>query len=83
MMHYLDDYLLVAEMEVGCRDALQILLQVFERLRVSVAPEELEGPGTTLKFLGIELNTEEMAPRLPAEKLVELRMSGGQKILHR
>lgn len=67
-MHYLDDYLLVAKTKW---DALQILLQIF---KVPVAPEKLEGPGTRLKFFGIELNTEEMSLRLPAEKLEELRM---------
>ena len=74
VMHYLDDYLLVAKTKAGCRDALQILLQIFERLKVPVAPEKLEGPGTRLKFLGIEVNTEEMSIRLSAEKLAELRM---------
>ena len=74
VMHYLDDYLLVARTQEGCHEALQKLLGIFERLKVPVAPEKLEGPGTKLKFLGIELNTEEMSLRLPAEKLAELRM---------
>ena len=63
VMHYLDDYLLVARTQEGCHEALQKLLGIFERLKVPVAPEKLEGPGTKLKFLGIELNTEEAFER--------------------
>ena len=34
-----------------------------------LAPEKLEGPATTLIFLGIEMDTRAMSLRLPAEKL--------------
>ena len=34
VMHYLDDYLLVARTWEGCQDALQKLLCIFERLKV-------------------------------------------------
>ena len=74
LMHYLDDYLLIAKTEEECRDALHKLLCLFGRLKVPVAPEKLEGPGTMLRFLGIEINTKEMSLWLPAEKLAELRL---------
>ena len=41
LMHYLDDYLLIAKTEEECRDALHKLLCLFGRLKVPVAPEKL------------------------------------------
>ena len=73
VLHYLDDFLIVAESESMCRAALQSLLRVFARLEVPIAPDKLEGPSTVLTFLGIEMDTVAMSLRLPAEKLTELR----------
>lgn len=70
ILHYLDDYLLVSGKKESCKEVLRKLLKVFGELRVPVAPEKLEGPTTTLKFLGIELNTETMTMQLPASLAV-------------
>lgn len=72
VIHYLDDFLIVtsADMDQG-EHALRILLEMFERLGLPVAWDKLEGPATSLTFLGFELDTREMEMRLPSHKLVE------------
>lgn len=74
ILHYLDDYLLIAppNSNKGSED-LNLLLAVFERLRVPVAVEKLEGPACCITFLGIEIDTVAMVLRLPRTKLVELK----------
>ena len=44
-------------------------------LRIPVAPHKVEGPSSTLVFLGIEIDTASGVLRLPAEKLQRLRLS--------
>ena len=55
-----------------------MLLECFDRLGVPVAEQKLEGPTTTLTFLGIELNTEQMIRCLPPKKLKELKELVGE-----
>ena len=57
IMHYLDDFLIVASNCESCEEALRKLLTVFARLKVPIATEKLEGPTRTLAFLGIEMVT--------------------------
>ena len=74
VFHYLDDFLIVAQpVSRQCRDDLHRLLGVFTHLRIPIATEKLEGPATSLTFLGIELDTERMVLRLPQDKLRELQ----------
>ena len=75
IFHYLDDYLLIGNPHsTQCESDLEHFLAVLQWLKVPVAKEKLEGPSTQLTFLGIELNTQQMIRRLPAEKLDEIRM---------
>ena len=74
LFHYLDDFLIVAHPASNqCRDDLRRLLDVFH-LRVPIAEDKLEGPTTSLSFLGIELDCDRMVLRLPQEKLSELHI---------
>jgi len=69
------DFLLIAHSRSkGQDEGLQRLLAVFDRLKVPVAPEKLEGSAMKLKFLGIELDTVRLSLHLPAEQLAELRL---------
>ena len=71
--HYLDDFLIVAQSDSSrCREDLQKLRQVLDRLGVPIAEEKVEGPSVCLTFLGIELDTRRMIRRLPSHKLTEL-----------
>ena len=73
-LHYLHDYLFVGDSGMSeCADALQLALRLCERLGVPVGDEKVEGPLTSLIFLGILLDTEARELRLPQEKLIRLR----------
>ena len=56
VLHYLDDFLMIspAESPKGSQD-LNIILTLFDRLHVPVAPEKVEGSTTQFTFLGIEM----------------------------
>ena len=72
--HYVDDFLTVGRPESGeCRSNLQVMLETCGRLGVPLKADKLEGPSTTLTFLGIVLDTVQMEIRLPAEKLDTLK----------
>ena len=87
VLHYLDDFLLFeAPEELGkqgkspqnLKCARDQALAVCAELGVPVADTKIVGPVTELTFLGIELNTAEMAVRLPMEKVVRLRRVIGE-----
>lgn len=73
VIHYVDDFLLVARTrELGER-YLADVLQLCAHLGVPLAPEKTEGPTHCLTFLGIEIDTIAMEMRLSASRLTELR----------
>ena len=84
VFHYLDDFLLVGLPGSGqCTTHLSIVLSVFTHLGIQVAQEKVEGPSTTITFLGIEIDTMAMQLRLPANKLAELRNLVRQRMLRK
>ena len=52
-----------------CSDNTRIMHQVCEQAGAPVEEDKMEGPATTLPFLGIEIDTIAMELRLPPEKL--------------
>ena len=75
LLHYLDDFLLFGSPFSGEGGAfLRITLEVFASLGVPVAVSKLEGPSTTVTFLGIVIDTTRLELRLPSDKLACLRM---------
>ena len=52
---------------------MDIIKQVCERLGIPLALEKVEGPSTSLNFLGITLDTSRMEALLPADKLQRTR----------
>ena len=74
VIHYLDDFLLIgAPASLECREALEVVLNIFNRLGLPVAMDKLEGPACCLTFLGFELDSRAMEIRLPSQKLVSFR----------
>ena len=58
IIHYLDDYLFFGDhSSPECSEALSLALHFCECLGVPVSAHKLEGPATTLTFLGILLDT--------------------------
>ena len=67
MIHYLDDFLTVGPPN---SDTCQ---QNRNNLGVPLALEKVEGPSTTISFLGILLDTARMEIRFPGDKLVRIK----------
>ncbi len=72
LIHLLDDFFMV-ESPDGGGHALLVVLQVFAWLGIPVNQKKVEGPATTLEFLGIVLDTVRMEARLSDEKVAKLR----------
>ena len=58
MSHYLDDLLILGlpASSTRCGQSPQRALKVCQSLGVPVVPEKIQGPSTTLTFLGIEID---------------------------
>eukprot|EP00741_Cyanophora_paradoxa_P000420 tig00000404_g411.t1 len=70
---YVDDIFLIGRAGTGeCRRYIDVLLEVCADLGIPLAPHKLEGPGTRLTFLGIELDSLAMVARLSPERLADL-----------
>ena len=58
LIHYLDDFLLAGlPGQPTCSESTETMLRVCERLGIPVALDKLEGPATTITFLGITIDT--------------------------
>ena len=74
LLHYLDDYLTLGHPGTReCYNNLQLILATCKMLGVPLALEKVEGPVTSLKFLGIVIDTARMEARLPTDKLEKIR----------
>ena len=74
ILHYLDDFLLVGPPDSDvCQKNVDQVLRLFAELGLPVAPSKLEGPTTSLCFLGIEIDTVALEVRLPEDKLTKLQ----------
>ena len=72
--HFLDDYITVgAPGSMECDSNLATLISLCTILNLPLAAEKKEGPTTCLAYLGIEVDTERLELRLPAEKLKRLQ----------
>ena len=75
LIHYLDDFLLAGPPgQPTCSKSTETMLRVCEKLGISVALDKLEGPATTITFLGITINTTLQQLRLPPDKLQEMTL---------
>ena len=73
-LHYLDDFLVLGRAgKSECARNLERALAVCKVLGVPVAMHKVEGPASTLTFLGIEFDTVAGVLRLPEDKLHRLR----------
>ena len=70
LLHYLDDFLTIGPPNSNiCQQNLDTIKQICDILGVPLALEKVEGPATSLSFLGITLDTVTMEAKLPPEKL--------------
>lgn len=74
VLHYLDDFLTAgAPQSTQCNQNLGRIIKVCESLGLPLATEKIEGPSTSLVFLGILLDSSKMEIRLPDQKLQNLK----------
>ena len=74
LIHYLDDFLFFLHpSEGGGSRVLQQILHILESLGVPVAMHKIEGPSTSINFLGILVDTSRFELRLPPEKILFVR----------
>ena len=83
LLHYLDDFILVADTVDKARSLKNILVTIFEHLGVPLELSKLEGPSTHLSFLGIEIDTESLLFRLPPDKLDKMKSELSHCVLRR
>ena len=73
LIHYLDDYFLTGPAQSSaCATQLHQLLQVCAHLGIPVGMDKVDGPATSLTFLGLELDSVQQQIRLPPTKLDEI-----------
>ena len=74
IMHYLDDFLLLGSPGSSeYQTNLDIIIRCCEALGVPLALEKVEGPSTSLSFLGIVIDTAQMQLRVPPDKLQRVK----------
>jgi len=73
LMHYLDDYFIVGPSNSKtCANNVNIIVHMASRLGIPLAPKKMEGPTTSLVFLGILIDTTGMETALPDDKRKKL-----------
>ncbi|XP_067681481.1 uncharacterized protein [Haliotis asinina] len=73
IMHYLDDFLVGGRAQSGkCKYLLDSSIQLFRHFGIPIAQEKTVQPTTTIKFLGITIDTISMEIRIPPEKINHL-----------
>lgn len=71
ILHYLDDFLLIATNVDLCRKYLDIFKHISHDIGVPLSKSKTTLPSTNTIFLGIELDTVNRCARLPRDKLEE------------
>jgi len=74
LTHYVDDFLLLMHGESVTQQLIQQMLALFKELGIPISSDKLEGPVTSLVFLGILFDTVSMTLRLSTEKLHEVQL---------
>lgn len=72
-IHYLDDFLFFVRPGVSAGPILQHILSLLQFLGVPVASEKIEGPATSLTFLGIVIDSSRLELRLPDRKITHIQ----------
>ena len=58
LLHYLDEFFTAGPADSStCEENFHVMLALCEKLNVPITPPKVEGPTTSLTFLGIHLNT--------------------------
>ncbi len=69
MLHYLDDFLIIANSAHECKLYLELFLSLCRDMGIPMSSKKTTLPSQTTTFLGIELDTINGCARLPIEKV--------------
>ena len=72
VIHYLDDFLILASTSKKGKKILDTTLATLQRLGMEWAPKKVEGPAKILTFLGIKIDSHNKVLRLPQSKWEDL-----------
>ncbi|XP_034554896.1 uncharacterized protein LOC117823776 [Notolabrus celidotus] len=74
ILHLLDDFLVVTPSSSPPKFGLVTLTKAFEELGVPLSEEKTSGPGTSIEFLGITLDSISLQASLPQEKIQRITL---------
>jgi hypothetical protein len=72
MVHYVDDFMLMNGRLAAAKFQLERVVQLFAELGIPISLKKLEGPATSMVFLGILFDSVSMTIRLDEEKLASM-----------
>ena len=70
---YLDDFLVVADSALECREKLQSLIAFLRYLGFAIAWDKVVSPTQVVTYLGIEIDSTKMQFRLPEKKVLRVK----------
>jgi hypothetical protein len=70
---YIDDFMIISDSYSECKAALDTMIVLIASLGLKVNWNKVEGPASTLTFLGVLIDTEKRTVALPQEKLQEVK----------
>ena len=69
IVHYVDDFMILMQGHTAAKLALASVIKLFAELGIPISMKKLEGPSTSMIFLGILFDSVAMTIRLDKEKL--------------
>lgn len=69
LVHYVDDFMILTRGLSASKLALESILKLFDELGIPISMNKLEGPSTSMIFLGILFDSDSMTIRLDDERL--------------
>ena len=83
LLHYLDDFFITGALDTSeCQNNLEAMLSVCHKINAPVKLTKVEGPSTSITFLGIVINTITMTASISSERKQEL-LSAPQSMIER
>ena len=72
IQHLIYDFLIIEQSITTSLHSKNTIFNVCDKLHIALSWEKLEGPATTISFLGIEIDTAAWVHRLPPEKFQDI-----------
>ena len=72
VVHYVDDFMILIKGIDAAKLALESVIKLFAELGIPISMSKLEGPATSMIFLGILFDSESMTIRLDEDKLTSI-----------